>query len=71
VRRHPHLLRKGITANTLKRIHYRNISVVAASVVAIGLALFSPALSNLAYVLIVAAAIYVHVRIHGRNHHST
>ena len=69
VRRHPHLLRRGITANTLRRIHYRNISVVAASAAALGLAFFSPVLSNLAYVLIVIVAVSVQLRIHGRDDH--
>jgi TMEM175 potassium channel family protein len=71
VGRHPHLLRRGITSKTLRRIHYRNISVVAAAAVAIGLAFFSPVLSNLAYALIFVIAIFVELRIHGRDYHGT
>ena len=70
VRRHPHLFRRGITSNTLRRIRYRNISVVAAAV-AIGLAFFSSVLSNLAYALIVVIAIFVQLRIHERDNHGT
>jgi uncharacterized membrane protein len=70
VRRHPHLLRRGITSNTLRRIHYRNISVVAASAVAVGLAFFSPVLSNLGHVLIVVFAVFVQLRIRGREDRS-
>ena len=71
VRRHPHLLRKGITSNTLRRIHYRNVSMVAASTAALVLAFFAPALSNLAYVLIVMIWIFVHFRIRGRDGRDT
>jgi uncharacterized membrane protein len=71
VRRHPYLLQRGITSNTLRRIHYRNVSVVAAPAAAIGFAFFSPALSNLAYVLIVVTAILIQLRIRGRDDHGT
>jgi len=53
VKRHPHLLKKGVTAKTLKVIPYINASLPIASAVAIGLAFVAPLLSNLAYALII------------------
>jgi len=53
VRRHPYLLKKGITTKTLKIIRYRNASLPVASAVAIGLTFVTPLLSTLAYALII------------------
>ena len=53
VKRHPHLLKKGITTKTLRVIPYHNASLPIASAVAIGLAFIAPLLSNLAYALII------------------
>lgn len=53
VRKHPHLLKKGITTMTISRINHRNIALLVASMVAIGLAFFTPLLSSLAYLLII------------------
>ncbi len=53
VRKHPHFLKKDVTATAMARIHYRNIALLTASVVAIGLAFFTPLYSSLAYLLII------------------
>ena len=53
VRWRPYLLKKDITGQTLKEIAYRDASFPPASALAIALAFISPALSNIAYLLIV------------------
>lgn len=53
VRWRPYLLKKDITGQTLKEIAYRDASLPPASALAIVLAFISPALSNIAYLLIV------------------
>jgi len=60
VRRHPYLLKKGITTKTLKFMRYRNASLPIASAVVIGLAFVAPLLSPLAYSLIVLIMIMGH-----------
>ena len=53
MKRHPYLLKKGVTTKTLRVIPYVNASLPIASAVAIGLAFVVPLLSNLAYALII------------------
>jgi len=53
VKRHPYLLKKGVTTKTLRVIPYVNASLPIASVVAIGLAFVALLLSTLAYALII------------------
>jgi len=49
---HKYLLRKDITSRTISIITYRNLAIPIASIIAIGLAFFTPILSNVAYALI-------------------
>jgi uncharacterized membrane protein len=49
---HKYLLRKDITSRTISIITYRNLAIPIASIIAIGLAFFTPILSNIAYALI-------------------
>jgi uncharacterized membrane protein len=67
VKRRPYLLKKDISARTLRVIAYRNASLPVASALAMALAFFSPPLSNVAYVL--AAVIMVMASIHIRSRH--
>jgi uncharacterized membrane protein len=59
VKRHPYLLKKGVTTKTLRVIPYVNASLPIASAVAIGLAFVAPLLSTLAYALIILIMIMV------------
>jgi uncharacterized membrane protein len=68
VKRRPYLLKKGITARTLRVIEYRNASLPVASALAIALAFISPPLSNVAYVLV--AVIMGMASMHVRSKHS-
>ena len=52
VKRRPFLLKKDITARTLRAITYRNASLPVGSALAIALAFVSPRLSIVAYVLV-------------------
>jgi len=53
VKSHLHLLKKDLTSKTLTSIHYRNISLLVASTVAMVLAFFTPVFNKLAYALII------------------
>jgi len=53
VKKHKYLLKKDITSRTIKIITYRNLAVPIASIIAIGLAFFTPLFSNVAYLLII------------------
>ena len=68
VKRRPYLLKKDITARTLRVIAYRNASLPVASALAIALAFISPTLSNVAYVLV--AVIMGMASVHVRSRHS-
>ena len=68
VKRRTYLLKKGITARTLRVIEYRNASLPVASALAIALAFISPQLSNVAYVLV--AVIMGMASMHVRSKHS-
>jgi len=68
VKRRPYLLKKDITARTLRVIAYRNASLPVASALAIALAFVSPTLSNVAYVLV--AVIMGMASVHVRSRHS-
>jgi len=68
VKRHPHLLKKGVTTKTLRVIPYVNASLPIASAVAIGVAFVAPLLSNLAYTLIILIMIMAHF---GVSHHKS
>jgi uncharacterized membrane protein len=63
VKRHPYLLRKGITSRTQKTIYYRNISLPFASTIAIGFAFVTPFLSNFAYGLVILISALAHYNI--------
>jgi uncharacterized membrane protein len=63
VKRHPYLLRKGITSRTQKTIYYANISLPIASTVAIGFAFITPFLSNFAYGLVILISALAHYSI--------
>ena len=52
VQKHEYLLRKNITSRTIKIIHYRNLAIPIASLIAILIAFFTPLLSNIAYLII-------------------
>jgi uncharacterized membrane protein len=52
IQKNSYLLRKDITQKTVKIINYRNLIFPIASLIAIGIAFFSPILSNVAYLLI-------------------
>jgi uncharacterized membrane protein len=52
IQKKKYLLRKGTTSQTIKVINYRNLSFPLASLIAIIIALFSPILSNVAYLII-------------------
>ena len=52
IQKKKYLLRKGTTTKTIRVINYRNLSFPLASLIAIIIALFSPILSNVAYLLI-------------------
>jgi uncharacterized membrane protein len=52
IQKKKYLLRKGTTNKTIRVINYRNLSFPLASLIAIIIALFSPILSNVAYLLI-------------------
>ena len=52
IQKKKYLLRKGTTSKTIRVINYRNLSFPLASLIAIIIALFSPILSNVAYLLI-------------------
>ena len=47
-----YLLRKDVSSKTIKIINYRNLIFPISSFIAIGIAFFSPTLSNVAYLLI-------------------
>jgi TMEM175 potassium channel family protein len=49
---HKFLLRSDITSRTIKIITYKNLGIPIASIIAIGLAFYTPLLSTLAYLLI-------------------
>jgi uncharacterized membrane protein len=49
---HKFLLRSDITSRTITIITYKNLGIPIASIIAIGLAFFTPLLSTLAYLLI-------------------
>ena len=51
-KRHKYLLRKDITSKTISIITYRNLAFPIASIIAIGIAFFTPYFSNVAYLLI-------------------
>lgn len=50
--KHKYLLRKDITSRTITIIKYRNSSFPIASLIAIGIAFFTPLFSNVAYLFI-------------------
>jgi uncharacterized membrane protein len=52
IQKHKYLLRRDITSRTISIIKYRNLSFPIASLIAIGIAFFTPILSNGAYLLI-------------------
>jgi uncharacterized membrane protein len=56
IQKNNYLLRKDITSKTITIIKYRNLIFPIASLIAIGIAFFSPLLSNVAYVLIMIFA---------------
>lgn len=56
IQKNKYLLRKDITKKTVKIINYRNLIFPIASLIAIGIAFFSPILSNVAYLLILLVA---------------
>jgi uncharacterized membrane protein len=56
IQKNNYLLRKDITSKTITIIKYRNLIFPIASLIAIGIAFFSPLLSNIAYVLIMIFA---------------
>ena len=56
IQKNNYLLRKDITKKTIRIINYRNMIFPIASLIAIGIAFFSPSLSNVAYVLIMIFA---------------
>ena len=56
IQKNKYLLRKDTTSNTIKIINYRNLVFPIASLIAIGIAFFSPTLSNVAYLLILILA---------------
>jgi len=56
IQKNSYLLRKDITQKTVKIINYRNLIFPIAPIIAIGIAFFSPLLSNMAYLLILLVA---------------
>jgi uncharacterized membrane protein len=56
IQKNNYLLRKDITSKTITIINHRNLIFPIASLIAIGIAFFSPMLSNVAYVLIMIFA---------------
>jgi len=67
VQKHKYLLKKNITSRTITIIHYRNLAIPIASIIAILIAFFTPILSNIAYLLILLIIFITPILIR-RNH---